>query len=110
MAQPKVYKDNAQKQAAYRRRKGTKPVTKADLAGLAHSLNAVLEDAVEYSAFPLPNELVDARTEVTLRNLIQFFDPIYHHIRNPNGKHHRKPRYLESERTNPDYTTKGNKP
>ena len=110
MAQPKIYKDNAQRQAAYRRRRGAKPVTKAALASLAHSLNWVLEDAVEYSTFPLPNELVAAQTEVTLRNLIQFFDPIYDPVRNPNGKHHRKPRYLELERTDADCTAKESKP
>ena len=95
MAQSKMYTDNAQRQAAYRQRKGTKSVTQRDLAMLARGLHNVLKDAVEYSTLPLPNELVDARTDVTMRNLIRFFDPIYDPVRNPNGKHHRNPRSIE---------------
>ena len=100
MPQPKMYKDNAQRQAAYRQRKGTKSVPQRDLAMLARSLHNVLKDAVELSTLPLPDELVDARTDVTLRNLIRFFDPIYDPVRNPDGKHHRKPRCPEEEQTN----------
>ena len=97
MAQPKIHKDNAQRQAAYRRRSGSKSVTQTELASLARSLHPVLQDAVEYSALPLPNELVDARPDVTIRNLIRFFDPIYDPIRNPNGKHRRKTESFERE-------------
>jgi hypothetical protein len=110
MPQPKIYKDNAQRQAAYRRRKGPKSVTKAALAQLAHGLNVVLNDAVEYSTLPLPNELVDVRTEVTLRNLIRFFNQIYDPVTNPNGKIHRKPRYFELEQPRTDRIKWTNKP
>ncbi len=110
MAQPKRYKDNAQRQAAYRQRKGAKSVTQRDLAMFARGLHYVLKDAVEYSTLPLPDELVDVRTDVTLRNLIRFFDPIYDPVRNSNGKHHRKPKGIDLEQTNIDCKKERNKP
>jgi len=91
MPQPRRYADNAQKQAAYRQRKGRK-ATQSELAMLALSLNAVIETAIENGEFPLPQDLLAARPEETLRNLIRFFDPIYDPVRNPHGKHKRPER------------------
>ena len=105
MSQPKIYKDQAQKQAAYRQRKGRQRATQSELAVLARGLHAVIQTAVVYSEFPLPQELAAAKPELTLRNLIQFFDVIYDPVRNPNGKHHRRPELQGKEepenRSNP---------
>lgn len=91
MPQTKIYKDDAQRQAAYRQRKGRKYATQAELAMLARGLHAVIKTAVVYKDFPLPYELAAARPEQTLSNLIQFFDVVYDPVRNPKGKHHRRP-------------------
>ncbi len=97
MPQPKLHKDNAQRQAAYRQRKGTQKATQAELAMLARALHAVVQTAIVYEEFPLPNELAAARPEQTMRNLIQFFDVVFDPVRNPNGKHHRRPGWAETE-------------
>jgi hypothetical protein len=89
MPQPKIYKDDAEKQAAYRRRKGTQNASQSQLAGLARTLHAVIQTAVVYGEFPLPSQLAAERPEQTLKNLIRFFDPIYDPVTNPNGKHRR---------------------
>ena len=97
MPQPKIHKDNAGRQAAYRQRKGRQRATQAELAMLARGLHAVIQTAVVYSEFPLPHEIAAAKPELTLRNLIQFLDPIYDPVRNPNGKHHRRRELDEKE-------------
>ena len=105
MPQPRIYEDNAERQAAYRRRKGRQMPTQNELAELAWGLHFVIKEAVEYSAFPLPSELSAASPEITLRNLMKFFDVIYDPVRNPNGKIHRKPRYSETDRPKTDKST-----
>ena len=97
MPQGKVYSSNAQRQAAYRKRSKCQRATQAELAALARSLHAVIQDAVDYSTFPLPKELAAARPDVTLRNLIKFLDPIYDPVRNPDGKHRRRSELFEIE-------------
>lgn len=99
MTQAKVHNSNAQRQAAYRKRSKYQRATQAELATLARSLHAVIQDAVDYSTFPLPNELAAARPDVTLKNLIKFFDPIYDPVRNPEGKHRRRSELFEMEET-----------
>ena len=96
MPRRKIYDDNAERQAAYRKRKGRLP-TQVELADLAWGLHSVIEDAVEYNAFPLPHEILATRPDLTLRNLMRFFDVIYDPVRNPNGKIHRKSRFFEME-------------
>jgi hypothetical protein len=102
MPQPKVHKNNAQRQAAYRRRKGPQKVTQAELAMLARGLHGVIQTAVVYEDFPLPHELAAARPEQTIRNLIRFFDVVYDPVRNPNGRHKRRPEAEEMEDTKTD--------
>lgn len=89
MPQARVYKDDAQRQAAYRKRKGARQATQSELAGLARSLHAVIQTAVVYDEFPLPGEVAAGRPEQTMKNLIRFFDPIYDPVMNPNGRHGR---------------------
>lgn len=100
MPQPRIHTDNAKRQAAYRQRRGRLRATQAELAGLAETLHFVLQDAVEYNTFPLPYELVADRSEVTMSNLIRFFDPIYDPVRNPNGKLQRKHRSCKNAEAN----------
>jgi len=101
MPRSRIHTDNAQRQAAYRKRKGRSRATQAELAGLANTLQIVIQDAVEYLAFPLPGELLAATPEATLRNLIRYFDPIYDPVRNPNGKHIRRQNSLKQEEEEP---------
>ena len=76
----KRYRSNAHRQATYRQRK-PKPATQAQLATLARSLHTVIGDAIEAGTFPLPEALLAATVEETLRNLIYHFDPDKDHIR-----------------------------
>jgi hypothetical protein len=89
MSQPKIYKNSAERQAAYRKRKGIRSATHRELAGLARNLHYIIQTAIVYNEFPLSPDLSGARPEHTMRNLIKFFDPIYDPFRNPNGKHER---------------------
>jgi hypothetical protein len=104
MPQPKIYKDHAQRQAAYRKRKGRQGATQAELATLARSLHAVMQTAVRYCDFPLPHELAAQKPELTMKNLIQFLDPIYDPVRNPKGRRHRSPQQEEKEEPKTDQT------
>jgi hypothetical protein len=104
MPQPRIYKDDAQRQAAYRQRKGRQRATHAELATLARSLHAVIQTAIVHDEFPLPHELAAARPEQTMRNLMQFFDPIYDPVRNPNGKLRRPLDLIEKEEPKTDKT------
>jgi len=70
MAQTKLHEDDAHRQAAYRRRKGQVQAKQSDLAVLARSLHAVIQTAVIYKAFPLPDDIAAPTADQTLRNLI----------------------------------------
>jgi hypothetical protein len=101
--QPKIYKNSAERQAAYRQRKGVRTATQSELANLARNLHYTIEAAIVYNEFPLPTELSGCRPEHTLRNLIRYLDPIYDPVRNPNGKYERQRWGLEEmkeEQTN----------
>ncbi len=91
MPQEKIHKNQAQKQAAYRQRRGRQKATQAQMASLAYSLHWAIESAVEYNEFPLPSELLADRPEITMKNLIRFLDPVWDPVRNPDGKHKRPP-------------------
>lgn len=76
MPRPKQYSDNAEKQAAYRERHPErKPAPQDRLAMLARSLHLVLQEAIEQDKCPLPHRILDARADLTLRNLIYYLDP-----------------------------------
>lgn len=96
MSQPKIYDNPAQKQAAYRQRKGRK-ATQAQLAILARGLCTTINEAKECGTFPLPVELIADRPEQTLRNLTRFLNPIYDPVCNPTGrfKRYREPYRVE---------------
>jgi hypothetical protein len=76
MASSKQYESNAQRQAAYRdRHLANKLPTEAELALLAHSLHAVLTEAVAQGATDLPAAVVGIHAGETLRRLIHYLDP-----------------------------------
>jgi hypothetical protein len=105
MPQPKIHKDNAQRQAAYRQRKGRQKPKQAELASLAWRLHDVIQTAIEYDDLPIPHELAATRPEQTIKNLIRYFDVVYDLVRNPNGKHQRKPRAEEKKEDKTSKTT-----
>jgi hypothetical protein len=70
------YTDNAARQAAYRARHADrKPPREDRLAGLARTLHVVLAEAIEEQKCPWPSQLLGARADETLRNLIYYLDP-----------------------------------
>ena len=76
MPAERKYKNNAQRQAAYRQRhRQEQPATQAQLAILARSLHVVFEDASIAGTNPLPADLLGERADQTLRNLIHYLDP-----------------------------------
>lgn len=97
MPQAKIYDTPAEKQAAYRQRKGQKAATRVQMANLAWGVCVAINNAKECGTFPLPVELVADRPEHTLKNLIRFFDPIYDPVLNPTGRfrRHREPYRIE---------------
>ncbi len=74
--QPRLHKNAAARQAAYRQRKDRHLAKQAELATLARNLHAIVQMAVMRSAFPLPAGLAEATPNMTLGNLIQFLDPL----------------------------------
>lgn len=73
MPRPRQYATNAEKQEAYRRRHAAQQLPRAAyLAALARSLHGVLQDAVEAHASPLPDALLGAQADETLRLLIRY--------------------------------------
>jgi hypothetical protein len=83
MTQPRRYKNDADKQAAYRARR-PKPMTQAHLAILAREIYATIRKADVYAKSPLPDAILAQDQEQTLRNLICFLDPVKDTIRHPN--------------------------
>jgi hypothetical protein len=83
MPQYKLYKNNAQKQAAYRARK-TRPVTQARLAVLARAIYWEIQYANKQGTLTLPPTIVSDDQEQTLRNLICWLAPVKDTIRFPN--------------------------
>ena len=75
MPRPRLYNNQAERQAAYRaRHPEQKPPREDLLAALARSLHFVLEEAAENERCLLPVYLVGLRPEQTLSNLIRYFD------------------------------------
>ena len=105
MPQPRIHESHAKRQAAYLARKKSQLQIQAELATLGRSLHAVIQTAVVYSAFPLPDEVAAGRPDATLRNLIRFFDPIYDPIANPNGTVQRRSDFFKMEDTKTNQPT-----
>lgn len=73
MPRAREYANNAAKQEAYRQRHAAQQRPRAAyLAALARSLHAVLQDAVEAHASPLPPALLGTQADETLRHLIHY--------------------------------------
>lgn len=73
MPRARQYGTNAEKQAAYRQRHAAQQRPRAAyLAALARSLHGVLQDAVAAHASPLPDALLGAQADETLRHLIHY--------------------------------------
>ena len=85
MPQPKLHKNAAQRQDAYRSRHPK--VTQARLAGLARSINCVVEDDSQHEHRRLPADIVGGDIVQTLRNLICWIDPIKDTISHPDWDH-----------------------
>lgn len=83
MPQPKIYKSNAQRQAAYRARK-PRTVTQARLAALARAIYWEIRDAAKRGTLTLPDACVSEDQEQTLRNLLCWLAPVKDTIRFPN--------------------------
>jgi len=76
MPRPRLYQNQAQRQAAYRARHNQDRPPRMDrLASLAHSLHIVLTQALQQSQLELPDQVVGSRADETLENLIAYFDP-----------------------------------
>ena len=73
MPRPRMYKDNAEKQAAYRERHAERlPVRDSLLAAQARSLHGALSEAVRAKTSVLPPQLLGRRADQTLANLIHY--------------------------------------
>jgi hypothetical protein len=72
MPRERAYESAAARQAAYRaRHRGQEPPLQGYLAALARTLHGELVAAVAAGRSPVPAELVTARADDTLRNLIR---------------------------------------
>jgi hypothetical protein len=73
MARPRLYRNNAEKQAAYRARHAERqPVRQAVLARLGQELHGRFCQAVEAGTNRLPAALLGQRADDTLINLIRY--------------------------------------
>jgi hypothetical protein len=73
MAQERLYRNNAVRQAAYRaRHRDREPPRQSELAALARSLHGTLSRAVCRGESRLPEELLGERANETLRRLIRY--------------------------------------
>lgn len=69
----RIYRTNAERQAAYRaRHREREPPLAGDLAALARSLHGRLQEAVRRGESRLPEELLGARADETLRRMIRY--------------------------------------
>jgi hypothetical protein len=73
MPREREYESAAARQAAYRaRHRGEEAPLQGYLAALARTLHGELQSAVASGRSPVPAELITARTDETLRNLIRY--------------------------------------
>ena len=73
MPRPREYKSNAERQEAYRARHRDRELpTQATVAAYARSLHGWLGDAVRAGRSPWPKELLGARADETMHNLIRY--------------------------------------
>jgi hypothetical protein len=73
MARQRLYRHNAEKQAAYRARHAARqPVRQAVLASLGQELHGRLRQAVEAGTNYLPAAVLGQRADDTLINLIRY--------------------------------------
>ena len=69
----RVYRTNAERQAAYRaRHREREGPRQGELAALARSLHGTLREAVRQGESRLPEELLGQRADETLRRLIRY--------------------------------------
>ena len=73
MPRPREYTSNAERQEAYRaRHRGRELPTQASLASYARSLHGWLHQAVRAGRSPWPQDLLGARADETMHNLIRY--------------------------------------
>ena len=73
MPQAREYANNAERQAAYRaRHRDREPPRQAMLASQARALQGRLGDAVRAGRSPWPGELLGARADETMHNLVRY--------------------------------------
>ena len=73
MPQAREYANNAERQAAYRaRHRDREPPRQAVLATQARALHGWLGDAVRAGCSPWPRDLLGARADETMRNLVRY--------------------------------------
>ena len=76
MPRERVYRDQAERQAAYRARHADRKRPRQDLlAMLALNLHHVLGQAIDADRCPIPHELHGSRPDETMKNLLYYFDP-----------------------------------
>jgi hypothetical protein len=69
----RIYRSNAERQAAYRaRHREGEPPLQGELAALGRSLHGTLREAVRQGESRLPEELLGKRADETLRRLIRY--------------------------------------
>jgi hypothetical protein len=69
----RLYKNNAERQAAYRaRHREREPPRQGELAALARTLHGRLGDAVRRGESRLPAELLGGSADETLRQMIRY--------------------------------------
>jgi hypothetical protein len=73
MARQRLYRNNAEKQAAYRARHADRqPVPQARLASLGQELHGRLRQAIDAGTNRVPAALLGKRADETLINLIRY--------------------------------------
>jgi hypothetical protein len=73
MARERLYRNNAERQAAYRARHAARqPVRQAVLARLGQELHGRLRQAIEAGTHHVPAALLGQRADETLINLIRY--------------------------------------
>jgi hypothetical protein len=69
----RIYRSDAERQAAYRaRHREREPERQGELAALARSLDGTLREAVRRGESRLPEEMLGRRADETLRRMIQY--------------------------------------
>ena len=76
MPRERLYRNQAERQAAYRARHAERKQPRQDLlARLASKLHYVLGEAIAADKCPLPHELLGSRADETMKNFLYYLDP-----------------------------------